>query len=191
MPAQVARSPVALVEPIQYEDVEVDVEIQRTSEALNHRDAAGPPVLQRHPDALVGGPSPDFRERDAQDSPRQLRPAGEQPAAWPWHRHHPLPHRHPRQQLPVPSCGRFRHPPPATRWTEPTALAREGDQAMVVAPSAGQPGEASSRVSTYEEAIQLTAHKARQGRAAQIQMCAQGGESICNDLLEPSASPVA
>jgi len=67
-------------------------------------------------------------------------------------RQYPLPHRDIRDDVVHEVCGTLGHAPAATAWTEAAALAREGDQALGLAPNApesrepsGEPGAPATR----------------------------------------------
>jgi len=82
----------------------------------------------------------------------------------PGQRQHDLPDRHPRGQDPLDQmAAALCHPAPTTGWAEPAAAARERHEAVVVAGSAMQIGEAPGEGAAARECLQLPPNEPRDG----------------------------
>jgi hypothetical protein len=171
---------------VQYERVEVNIQLEAAAEALDRCHRAGPAVL----DAVrTGGARVEGEQRTdihAQHRAAQGVIPGQAVAQTIRQRQHPLAHWHPRQHL-VDEGGRvLRHPPPPTARTEASAVAREGQEALEGAVGAPQPREAMGQHAAREELAEFLLDEARQAAlvAAIRGFPEEGLQVLTNDGVE-------
>ena len=112
-----------------------------------------------------GAPSHEAGEgsnSDREHPTGQVRPARQQPAAWPGNGDHPLPKPHFGQNPVHPVSGQARHPSARARQAESATATRERNKPVVRARAAGQPGEPVLRVAARRESLQLSPHEGGQ-----------------------------
>ena len=131
--------------------MDVDIQIQRTAETLHdgHDPAASvrlPGRAGRVPEEAEDRPDADPDDRAAQVVvPREPVP---QPMR---QRQHPLPHRHPREDVVHHVRSAFRHAPPPAARTARSGLARERDQPVETTVVATEAGEATGQPSAAQK----------------------------------------
>lgn len=161
-PADRAPPLVLREQAVDQEHVEGEVEPKRGAESLDHGDAASlalrpadEPLVVRL-DRLDGDPVHPLHE---------VGPPGEQVAAWPGDREHPLAHGHARKETFHPAICSFGHAAAAAADAEPSGLAGEGHQAMVPAVTALEPREALGRIAALDVPLDLADDVAGQAPA--------------------------
>ena len=123
---------VAAVHPVQYQTVQVDVEVGGRAKALDQRDGAAVTFVSLEP-RLPQQMSRDHALHHLQHRRDQFRLRGQQHAQRDRQRQHPLPHRHVRDDVVDQVRSGLRHAPGAARGAESPALAAEGQQLVVAA----------------------------------------------------------
>ena len=145
-----------IVDAVEVDDVEMHIEVQRGAEPLDRRD--GTTLAQRAARRLAVPPR-DAAKGDAQDTIDEIRPARQQPAAFEGNREHPLARRHPRDHTVHPVRGGLRHTSPGAARAEPTRLAGEQHQPVVIALGALQPRKPLLGATTPKVGLELTGHE--------------------------------
>src|SRR5207249_641107 len=124
---------------VQQEGVEVDVQLEATAEALDHRHGAAPPIGHA-PATRAAAIEPEHgAHRDAEDRAAERVIVGEKVAQAVRQREHPLAYGDVRQDVIDEVGGLLGHPPAATTGTEAASLARERHEALeraILAPNA-------------------------------------------------------
>jgi hypothetical protein len=184
MKCRLAR--VAREDAVEHERVEVHVQVQRATEALNHHDGAAAAVL----DASVAGPiTQDATHAANQDArngpaeiviPRQTVPQSVREAQ------HPLPDRHIRKHAIDQMSGAFRHAAATTARAERTAFARERHEPIESAAGAAEAREATGQPSASKEITECLLDELRKAfaltEAARVR--SEGLEVIADDLVQ-------
>jgi hypothetical protein len=142
-------------------------------------------VGQRKPSSPKTRRRLDDPERHPEHAARELGTAREQRPSRPRDREHPLARRDPRQHLLHPMRSTLRHASTAAARTEPAPFAREGDEALMVAPRALEPGEAELRVAARDELLELPLDVPGKGTVLIRQCRAQRNGPFCHDAVEP------
>ncbi len=173
------------VDAVESEGMDMEVEIQCRSKALEKCDSA---ALRGPQSPMKSSAPPVFGEEGPQERAeyltRESRVVGAAVAERVGQRENPLPNRHLRQHpIDQVRCG-IRHAASATRWTEPTALAREGDQSIVPAVVAVEAQEAMRQDSAAQERAQLLLDEAGRGLLSASRLCEEGLEVLAYDLVE-------
>ena len=169
--------------PFQRHDVEVNVEVEQTTEPLDERDRAPAPAPDaRHP-ALPGG---ERSQEDPQHLPAQSATTREQEAHPEGKREDPLPGRHVREHpIDQVRCG-FVHSPGAARGADASAFARESHQQLVPA-LAADAGEAAGEDPTVEVTRELALDVSGQTCPVRTSLAGFGeecGQVLLDDLVE-------
>jgi hypothetical protein len=146
---------------VQHERVQMNVQVQRSTEALNNHYGAAATIV----DAVTTRAAPEEPEYRAdgraadraaqvviprQQVPQPMRQAENPLADW-----------HVRKHMIDQMCRPLGHPPAAAPWAEPAALAREGDQSIQPAGGAPKAGEAGGETTAPQEVTKLLLDKLR------------------------------
>ncbi len=168
------------VDAVEHERVEVDVQIQRITEALHEGDGAALAACERH----AGSRAPPQRGEDgaheeAEHRARERAVVGQAVAQGKGQRQHPLPHGDLGQHAVDEVCGGVGHAAAAARRAEAAALAREGHDALASAGVAAYAHEAVGEDPQREERPKLAFDEARHGSLASRACARKPSSSAC------------
>jgi hypothetical protein len=171
---------------VEDERMEVQIEVERAPEALDHDDASGEAVADARAARAVPQPAKHrLREHGGHRATESVVP-GEQVAEPVRQAQHPLAHRHVGQNLIDQVRGALRHAATATAWTQRAALAGEGDQPIEPTRATPKPREAARQPPALEKVPERSLDKRRQALA----VAKLGGlrpkrlEMVANDLVQ-------
>jgi hypothetical protein len=163
--------------------VKVDVEVQRTAEALDQGDRAGPGrlvAMARFLDQMRGNDAVN----DAQHLTHDLGPAGEQEAQGIRETEHPMAHGLFGQDV-IDQQGRtFGHAPCPAAGTEAPSFTAKSDQVLGVAGVAAQTQEAMFETAAFEVILELPPDIRRQLPALLRQMGSECRVILVDDPIE-------
>ena len=149
-----------LVEPtVGYEDVKVDVELQRRSKTLNKSDGAAGRVLEAASSQPSTLPREQYPQARSQRCGGEMRSTAEREAHDDRKREDPLPIRHARQDVVDEVRRGVLSAPRGARRTDAPSLARERNEQLVTARATPNPGEAVGEHATGQEAVELSADR--------------------------------
>jgi hypothetical protein len=150
---------------VEHERVYVDVQIHRAAEALKHRDAAAPGML----DAVRLSPGAqmafDGLVQDACNPSAQVVTPRQQLAQPRREREHPRSYRNVWEDVVDEVRGAFSHAPPATTRTDSAPFEGEGHKPLGRAACAPEPREASRQEAAAQERPELVFHEPREATA--------------------------
>ena len=171
---------------VEHERVEVNIQLQPTAKALDHRHRAGLPVLGA---PHTRGPRVEAEQRagmHAQHRAAQRVIPGEAVAQAIRKRQHPLTDRYPRQHGVDKRGGAFGHPPSSTTRTEAASLTGEGHETLERAVCAPQPREPVAQYATGKKLAKLLLDEARESMsvAAVRDFLEKGFQVLADDGVE-------
>ena len=161
------------VDAVEDEHVDMHVEIQRATEALDQRHRACLRVLARE-SGLADQVSGEAAMDDAEHRAHGRRLVGEQEPKRVGHAQHPLAHGLGREDPVDEERDALGHTSCATARTEATALAAKGNEVLGVAAVAGDAQEAVLEPSAGKEILELARDVPRQGRTLRHEMRLEG-----------------
>jgi hypothetical protein len=160
-------------------------EVQGRSEALNESDraimSALHPMKSSRSPALIGEEGTQKSSKDLRGEPRIPGAAIAQRIG---KRQNPLPNGNFGQDMVDERSGSVRHPPPTTRRTESTSLAREGNEPIVSTRVAMDSQESVSEYAALEIRPNLSLHEPGNGRALPSRPSQEGLELLADDFVE-------
>src|SRR5438876_5105351 len=142
--------------------MEVNIELEAATEALNHRHGAAPPVGHAAAAGSAAIEAEDGAGVHAEHRAAELVVPGQEVAQAIGQRQHPLAHGHVRENAIHEVRGQLRHTPPATARTEAPPLAREGHQALEGTAFASNAREPSAERAAGQELSELALDEPRQ-----------------------------
>ncbi len=173
------------VDTVEYQRVEVDVEVERIAEALHEGDGAAVPTRDR---PLPPGAAPQRAEHglheDREHVAHERRVVGKPVAQCEGQREHPLAHGDLGQHAIGQMCGGVGHPAAAARGTETAALAREGDDAIETTAVAVNAQESVGKDPAAQEGAKLARDEAGHRSFACMRASKEGLEFLLHQLVE-------
>jgi hypothetical protein len=136
---------------VRHERVEVDVQVERAAESLNHHDRAAAATLDAHVAGTIGQDPTDAANHDGSHGPAQGVVPGELVPQSVRHTQHPLPDGNVRQDPVDEVCCPLGHAAAPTTRTERAPLTRKGHQAVESTAAATKAREAADQPAAAEE----------------------------------------
>jgi len=143
------------IDPVEHQDVKVRVEVEGAAEPLDERHGATLGIDQAAGPGVAAQMGEDRTEEDTPHLAKHGAVVGHPVAEREGHGEDPLAHRRMGQDPVDEVGGRVGHAAAAARRAEPAALAGEGDQRVLAAAGAVDPGEAVGEDPAGEEGEQL------------------------------------
>jgi len=180
-----AQRPVGtiVINTVENEHVEVHVEVQSATEALDQRHGTRLRALARET-GLVDQMHGETPMDDAEHLAHDRRLVGEEEPKRPWHAQHPLAHRLLGEDLVDEERGALGHAPRAAARAEAAALAAEGDEVLGAAAVTGDAKEAVLESSAGEEVLELARDMPWQGRSLRREMHLKDGIVLLDEAVE-------
>ncbi len=173
-------------DPIEHERMEMNIQIQRATEALDDRDTPGLPIADPALARLLALKAQERAHDDTQHGAAEGVIPGEEVAEAVGEAQDPLAYGHSGQHLVHQMGGALGHAPAPAARAEAAALARERHEPLERAGAASNPGKAMGQDAAGEEVPELPLHEVRQAGAlgALGRLAKKGLQVVVDDLVE-------